>query len=281
MLLIDSQVHAYERNHSGNPWVSALPGPPSATGEEMVAAMDRVGVDGALLVSPYAMYRYDASYAAAIYAAHPGRFGLIKPVDPTDPSADDVVAQWAATNGAVAIRLMLNSDTTSDPDDPGIHRVLTAAARHALPVNVMCWGRLDQVTALAARHPDTVLVIDHLGLLQPFEPPVPVDPWVELPKVLNLARYGNVMIKISGACTLSKMQYPYDDIWEPIGHILNAFGVDRCMWGTDWTRAIAFLTYEQAVQPFLTTDRLSDGDRAALMGGSLARIYNWSPSKTR
>lgn len=281
MLLIDSQVHAYERNHPANPWVSALPGPPSATGEEMVAAMDRVGVAGALLVSPYAMYRFNANYAVTVYAAHPGRFGLIKPVDPTDPSVSDVVAEWAATKGAVAIRLMLNSDSTSDPDDPGIHRVLAAAARHALPVNVLCWGRLDQVTALAAQHPDTVLVIDHLGLLQPFEPPVPADPWAELPKVLSLARYGNVMIKISGACTLSKLEYPYADIWEPIGRILNAFGIDRCMWGTDWTRAIAFLTYEQAVQPFLTTDRLSDSDRAALMGGNLSRIYNWSPSKTR
>jgi len=35
------------------------------TGDGMVAAMDAVGVDGALLVSPFSMYRYDASYAVA------------------------------------------------------------------------------------------------------------------------------------------------------------------------------------------------------------------------
>jgi predicted TIM-barrel fold metal-dependent hydrolase len=49
--IIDAQVHAYERNHPGRPWVGPLHGPPSATGDEMVAAMDTTGVDGALLLS--------------------------------------------------------------------------------------------------------------------------------------------------------------------------------------------------------------------------------------
>ena len=85
MATIDAQVHAYERDHPGRPWAGVLHGPPEVTGDDMVAAMDAVGVDGALLVSPFSMYRYDASYALEVHAAHPGRFGLIKPVDPTDP----------------------------------------------------------------------------------------------------------------------------------------------------------------------------------------------------
>ena len=74
----------------------------------MVTAMDAVGVDGALLVSPFSLYRYDASYAIQVHAAHPGRFGLIKPVDPDDPAVAETITDWAATPGAVAIRLMLN-----------------------------------------------------------------------------------------------------------------------------------------------------------------------------
>src|SRR5262245_33495000 len=120
----------------------------------MVAAMDAVGVDGALLVSPYSMYRYDASYAIDVHAAHPRRFALIKPVDPTDPNVTRTIADWASTRGAVAIRLMLRPEVTPDAADPGLNRVLAAAARHALPVNVLGWGRLDQVDGLAARNPD-------------------------------------------------------------------------------------------------------------------------------
>jgi len=61
MLTIDAQVHAYERNHSGRPWVGTLAGPAEVTGDQMVAAMDAVGVDGAILVSPFSMYSYDES----------------------------------------------------------------------------------------------------------------------------------------------------------------------------------------------------------------------------
>jgi hypothetical protein len=56
----------------------------------MVAAMDAVSVDGAVLVSPFSMYRYDASYALEVYAAHPNRFRLVKPVDPADAAVVDV-----------------------------------------------------------------------------------------------------------------------------------------------------------------------------------------------
>ena len=245
----------------------------------MVAAMDAVGVDGALLVSPFTMYRYDASYAIAVHAAHPGRFGLIKPVDPGDPKVAETIADWAATDGAVAVRIMMNQGVSTDPADPGINRVLSAAADHSLPVNLLCWGRLEQARQLAARNPDTTVVIDHLGLQQPFEPPVPSEPFTDLPKLLTLAAHHNIMVKISGACTLSHEAFPYNDLWDPLGRIFDAFGLDRCMWGTDWTRAVAFLTYEQGVEAFRVTDRLSDSDRAVLMGGTLQRIYDWSPSK--
>ena len=279
MAIIDAQVHAYERDHPGRPWAAVLHGPPEVTGDEMVAALDEVGVDGALLVSPFTMYRYDASYAREVRAAHPDRFGLVKPVDPADPAIADTIADWAATDGAVAIRLMLAFGLSSDAADPGINRVLALAAQRALPVNLLCWGRLDQAQQLAARHPETVLVIDHLGLQQPFEPPPPAQPFAELPKLLALAPHRNVAVKITGACTLSHEPFPYNDIWDPLRRIFDAFGIDRCMWGTDWTRAVRLLTYQQGVDAFRDSDRLSDADRAALMGGTLQRIYRWAPTQ--
>jgi predicted TIM-barrel fold metal-dependent hydrolase len=277
MPTIDVQVHAYERNHPGRPWAAHLHGPDHVTGDEMVAAMDAVGVDGALLVSPFALYRFDASYALQVYAAHPGRFGLIKPVDTANPAVADVIADWAATKGTVGVRIMLNQEVSADPADAGINRALAAAARHSLPVNLLCWGRLDQAGALAARNPDTVLVIDHLGLQQPFQPPPPAQPWADLPKVLSLASHPNIRVKISGACTLSHEPFPYSDIWDPVMKLIDAFGLDRCMWGTDWTRATGLLTYEQGVEAFRVTSRLSDGDRARLMGDTLRQVYKWGP----
>ena len=276
MPIFDSQVHAYERNHPGRPWVGTLQGPAEATGDQMVAAMDEVGVDGAVLVSPFSMYRYDAGYALEVFAKHPTRFRLVKPVDPTDPKVADTIADWASTKGTVGIRVFLRDTASTDPADPAINRVLAEAGRYSLPVNLACTGRLEQAGQLAARNPNTQLVIDHLGLQQPPKPPAPPQPFAELPKVLALAAQPNIAIKISGACTLSHEPFPYNDIWDPLERIFDAFGLNRCMWGTDWTRAVALLTYKQGVDAFRVTDRLSDSDRAALMGDTLARVYNWS-----
>lgn len=277
---IDSQVHAYERNRPERPWSGFLQGPDEVTGDDMVAAMDAVGVDGALLVSPFSMYRYDASYALEVYAKHPGRFGLIKPFDPQSEAVADEIAEWAGTPGVVGARLMLAAQPF-EADDPGVNRILAAGAKAAIPVNVMCSGKLPLLRALARRHPDTRVVVDHVGLVQPFEPPAPPEPFADLPNVIALAAYDNVAIKISGACTLSHQPFPYPDIWEPLGKVFDAFGFERCMWGTDWTRAVRLLTYEQGVEAFRVTEQLSDSERAALMGGSLATIYNWSPDMNR
>src|ERR1700741_4380110 len=279
MPIFDAQVHAYERNHPGRPWVGTLHGPAEVTGDQMVAAMDAVGVDGAVLVSPFSMYRYDASYALEVFAAHPSRFRLVKPVDPTDPAVADTIAGWTATKGTVGIRIFLRDNASTDPADPAINRVLATAAQHSLPVNVACTGRLEQAGQLAARNPNTRMVIDHLGLPPPHEPPAPPQPFAALPKLLVLADYGNVGLKISGPCTLSREPFPCRDIWHPLRRVFDAFGFDRCMWGTDWTRAVNLLTYKDGVEAFRVTDRLSAADKAKLMGGSLEKIYGWAPSK--
>lgn len=277
MLIIDAQVHPYERNHPGRPWVNALPGPEAVTGEDMIAAMDAAGVDAALLVSAFAFYRYDASYAVSVCSAWPERFRVIKPVDPRDPDVESVIDDWSATEGAVGVRLLLMGGMSDDAEDSAIDRVVAAANRHSLPVNILCWGYLDRFAALAARHPDAALVLDHLGLAQAFAPPVPAEPFAELPKLLALAAQANVTVKISGAGTMSHRPFPYDDLRQPLGRIFDAFGMDRCMWGTDWTRAVDFLSYEQAVDAFRATGWLSESDQALLMGGTLQRVYRWSP----
>ena len=253
-----------------------MPGPDEVTGDDMVAAMDAVGVDGALLISPFSLYRYDASYSLEVYATHPGRFGLIKPFDPQSEAVADEIAEWAGTPGVVGARIM-HTVQSFEAEAPGLNRILAAGAQAGIPVNVMCSGELPLLRELARRHPDTQVVVDHVGLIQPLEPPAPLEPFADLANVVSLAACDNVAIKISGACTLSHQPFPYPDIWEPLGKVFDAFGFDRCMWGTDWTRAVGLLSYEQGVEAFRVTDQLSDSERSALMGGTLVKIYNWSP----
>ena len=63
MPIVDAQVHAYEANTPQRPWHTIPKNwPAHVTGDEMVAAMDKVGVDGAIFVSPFIMYQYDEPF---------------------------------------------------------------------------------------------------------------------------------------------------------------------------------------------------------------------------
>jgi predicted TIM-barrel fold metal-dependent hydrolase len=280
MAIIDSQVHAYEANTPKRPWATVPNWPAHVTGDEMVAAMDKVGVDGAIFISAFSMYQYDASYAVEVQRAHPDRFGLVKPIDPGNPALAEVIAEWKKTPGAVGIRIMMTKERGNDHNHPGVDRILREAVRHDFPVNMLCWGNLEAGTSLIDRHPDTRFILDHLGIMQPRAPgTLSPEPWADLPKVVDLARRKNVVIKVSGACTLSREPYPFPDIWDPLARVFDAWGFERCLWGTDWTRAFAVVNYENAVRPFVETKRLSASERAMLMGGACAKAYGWSPKK--
>ena len=153
MMIIDSQVHAYEANTPKRPWHSVPNWPDHVTGDEMVAAMDRLDVDGAIFISAFSMYRYDASYAVEVQKAHPGRFAIVKPVDPDDVAVSDVIADWKQTPGAVGIRIMLTKEPgrDRDPTDPGLDRIARAAAKHDFPVNILCWGNATGLAAAVGR----------------------------------------------------------------------------------------------------------------------------------
>ena len=275
--IIDSQVHAYEANTPERPWDTVPNWPDHVTGDEMISAMDTVGVDGAIFVYSFSMYRYDASYAVDVQRAHPDRLAIVKPVDPDDPKVEDIIADWKKTPGAVAIRISLRKEEGRSLDHPGLDRIVRAAVHHDFPVNILFWDNIDAGTAVIDRHPNARFVIDHMAILQPYTPSAPPKPWADLPKVLDLAKRDNAVIKVSGACTLSREPYPFNDIWDPLARLFDAWGFERCLWGTDWTRAHAVVNYEQGVRPFIETDRITDDERAMLMGGACAKAYGWSP----
>ena len=190
MPTIDVQVHAYERNHPGRPWIGHLHGPPSANGEEMVAAMDRSRRCG-----DYRLHFQSLPLRCQLRPRGPCRLsGAVSRGEADRPGRSRDRRHRCGLGEdkrLVGIRIMLRDEALSDPKDPRLNHAFAVAGRHGLPVNFLCWGRLDDGTELIRRNPDTVIVIDHLGLLQPSEPPPLAEPWADLPKLLALAAYPN------------------------------------------------------------------------------------------
>jgi predicted TIM-barrel fold metal-dependent hydrolase len=249
------------------------------TGDEMVTAMAEAGVDKAVVVSPWTLYRTDASYVVDVQRALPDRFRMVTPIDPFEPGGARAVEAWAAHPGAVGVRLMAGVTDQFQAEHPAVTTVVRAATAADLTVCVYCPQQLSIMEGLARLHPETQFVLDHLGLRQSLVPPPPDDPFGDLPNVLTLARYPNVAIKATAACTLSRESFPFSDLWEPLARVFDAFGIDRCMWGTDWTRAMAFASYPQAVAAFRDHLPLSPGERALLMGGVAERIFKWTSAR--
>ena len=262
--------------YAGRPWASPSHGLASATGEEMVAAMNLVGVDGAIMVSSFSAYEYDPSYALEVYNTYPDKFRVVTPVDATDPAIDDVVAKWAATPGARGICIRMREGLPMDADHPGLNGTFAAAGRHGLPVNLLCWGILRQ---RAAAHRAPPRYGDRHRPSRPLATDSPAGPRRCLGRSSKAPRLGSIRER------KGEDQRRLHDVAPtvPIRRYLGAGaaghrcvrGLHCCMWGTDWTRTIGMLTYEQGVAPFRDTKRLSETDKSALMGGTLQKVYKW------
>ena len=132
MPTIDVQVHCYERNHPGRPWEAVLAGPPEVTGADMIKAMDEVGVDGALLISVYAMYRWDASYAVGVHKQHPNRFARDQAGQSQRSQGRRDDRGMGEDGGTVAMRIMMTPEVSTD--------------RRPIPASTACWRRPASTT---------------------------------------------------------------------------------------------------------------------------------------
>ena len=281
MTIIDSQVHAYEANTPKRPWHTVPNWPDHVTGDEMVAAMDKVGVDGAIFISAFSMYRYDASYAVEVQRAHPDRMAIVKPVDPDDPAVADVVADWKKTPGAVGIRIMLTKESRPRADRPGPRPHPARGGAPRLSGQHAVLGQPGR--RHGAHRPPSRDALHHRPSRHPAaaraaRAAAAVGRPAQGAGTRQAPERGDQGQRRLHACPGSRIPFP--DIWDPLARVFDAWGFDRCLWGTDWTRAFAVVNYEQAVKPFLETDRLSDAERAMLMGGACAKAYGWSPKKS-
>lgn len=282
--IVDAQVHVYERDHPARPWsIEPLPdwaaaghtGPPEVTGADMLDAMRAVGVDAAVLVSTYSVYRYDHSYAVGVADSHPSRFRVVAPVDPMRPSMRDDVDRLAAEASVVGVRLIATAELL-DPvaGTPALDAFLAHAARRGLPVAVV-GADLVVIARIARRHPHNRIVVDHLGMRQPLVPPPPAEPFAALPGLLKLAVLDNVVVKVTGVPTLAHTPYPFDDLWPHLERVLEAFTPDRCAWGSDWTRTHAFVDYRDGLDYIRLTDHLGPADKSRLLGDTISDVYGW------
>ncbi len=287
MEVIDAQIHTWETVPS-RPWDPAFdygtdrqhPFPV----EHALAGMDAIGVTAAVISLPPSYrspvaggaYRYDNSYAEEAALRYPGRFASVQRWDPRDPELDRLAGELRDRPATLGVRATLVSDEEWALFRAGGYEPLFAAAeRHQVPVMFFVSGHADEAAPVARAHPDLALVIDHLELRQPPYMAADPDPFERLPLTLGLAQYPKVAVKLSGAPSLSRQRYPFRDLWPALHRLLEAFGPDRLLWGSDATRVRGLHTWSEALDFIRYTGELSDADKEKILGVSLRRILRW------
>jgi L-fuconolactonase len=236
--------------------------------------MDATGVAAALLVT-IAPYAPDNSYALEGAAAHPDRFAVVGRVDSTAPDLEERVGGWPEA-GMVGARLIIGSEVERATFRAGGYdRLFACCAQARLPLCVYPPAVMPELAPVAERHPELPLVIDHLGLAQPPLMQADPDPFQRLPELLALARFANVSVKLTGFPTLSAQSFPFADLQKRLRRLLDAFGPERLLWGSDNTRTEALHPYRQAVDFIALNDGLSEAEKELILGGSLRRIFGW------
>jgi predicted TIM-barrel fold metal-dependent hydrolase len=240
----------------------------------MLAVMDAHGVHGALVVSP-SIYGFDNRYSLEAWERHPARFRVVGRVDSRREDVEDVLAAWGDHPAFVGLRLNLWAPSAVERFlAGGEDRLLAAAQAAGLRVCVNAPGRFDLPARIARRFPALQLIIDHLGLFEmPMLDPAYGDTFAGLDGLLGLAPFEQVSVKLTSLPLLSREPSPHADVWPHLHRVIDAFGPERLMWGSDHT--VFDHDYGETVGLIRDTNELGANEKEWILGRSLRRVWGW------
>jgi L-fuconolactonase len=286
--IIDAQIH---EPWPGRPLDESLKDQTNLWQVELAReAMDAVGVDIALAVT-------SEKFINLAHERFPGRFPGVNTFWHTHPDLASEVRRIKAHPAMVAGRALVG-DFISAKMRPefaaGVFDPLYATAEEVgLPIFNSTHGGCANMAAIAERHPSLTLIIDHIGVAQhPVSPPETMS-WAPFEDLLALARYPNIHVKLCGAPLLSQENYPYEDVWPNLNRLFQAFGHERVMWGSDYTRLRSAdlprsepgrerprrrgIPYSQNLNYLLFSEHLTFEQKALVLGGNARRLFKLPP----
>jgi predicted TIM-barrel fold metal-dependent hydrolase len=286
--VVDAHAHIFSSADRDPRDVSELvPAERTATLEAYRARLDSTGVDYAVLVPLDAADEYVASQLTA----DSGRFRAvaIASQDELGRTGLDPVERLQRRRQQFpfsAVRTMW----LGDPGAPLSASSVNPLLAHLQDEELILWSYLppDQAPFLAELgecYPRLRVVLNHLG----FTPhDLRVDehgrPWFATgltphrgDEVLRLAQFPSFHLMLSGHYALSHEPYPYPDLHDLTARLVDAFGPERTMWGSDWPWIDAEPGYGPTRRLVdLVLAHLSDDERGAVLGGTASRLFGFT-----
>ncbi|MFJ4930691.1 amidohydrolase family protein [Streptomyces sp. NPDC088736] len=202
--------------------------------------------------------------------------GVVGWTDLTRPDVADELARLRELPGGHRLK-GIRHQVQGEPEPdwllrPDVRRGLAAVAAAGLVYDLVVLPRqLPSCVRAAMDHPELTFVLDHLG-----KPPIAsgaLAPWAA--RLRTLAALPNTVGKLSGLVTEADLaHWKADDLRPYAETALAAFGPDRLMFGSDWPVCTLAASYAQVVATTEElTERLDEGERAEVFGGTALRVY--------
>ena len=275
-MIVDSQVHLWQAETPDRPWVPGrvpqLPEP--FTIEKLLPLMNEAGVDRVVIVPPSWPGDHN-DYALEAAKRYPDRFAVMGRVPLQNPKAADLLPKWREQPGMLGVRVTFTRDNAAWLADGTADWFWPAAEKADLPVMFLAPGNMPVFARIAERHPRLTLIIDHMAFSVDLAKANKLAEAIE--QTIALAKYPNVSVKLSSAPTYSLETYPFRDMTPHLRRCFDAFGPQRCYWGTDMTHSLAKATYRQRISHFTEElPFLSEQDKDWVMGRAILARLRWS-----
>jgi predicted TIM-barrel fold metal-dependent hydrolase len=286
--VIDTHMHVWANDSARypfpHPYIPDFPGPPhEGTVEMLIEDMDRQGGTHAVLVQVI-YHGWDNRYLADCIQRYPDRLRAHGLINPTDPEVADKLEFWVKEHGLQGMRF---SPIYYQDGKHGGDGWLNAAETHRL------WRKAEELEAvfnffiaapqlprleeMVRAHRDVPVIIDHLSQIS-FGA---ADPEPDFRKLLAMARYPNVWVKVSELSSVSQSgRYPFADAYPYVRRVYEAFGPDRLLFGTGYPGAArAHYQRPSLAEEIALIEReipfFSDEDRRKILGTNAARLWRF------
>ncbi|MGP3929112.1 amidohydrolase family protein [Nonomuraea sp. KM88] len=277
MTRIDAHHHVWDLSVRPHAWLDPEPMAPvrrTFTLDDLAGPATAAGVSRTVLVQVLPDLDETREFLA-LAARSELVAGVVGWIDLTAPDAADTLAglPHGQRGGLVAVRHGVQSEP-----DPGwltradVRRGLAAVAAAGLAYDLLTLPhQLPAAIDTVAAVPELTFVLDHLS-----KPPIAsgeLEPWRG--RILELARHPNVFCKLSGMVTeADRASWQVADLRPYAETVLEAFGPERVMFGSDWPVCLLAAGYGQVAE---AADELcaglSDSERADVFAGTARRAY--------
>src|SRR5262245_12665354 len=237
-MIVDSQVHIWAADRPERPWppgqAARAHTPEPLTAKKLLEKMDAAGVARAVLVPPsWEGDRNDVVLAAA--HRYPKRFAAMGRLSLEAPESREEFLSLTRTDGMRGLRFTFHTERQQKLLTSGAADWLwPAAAAAGVPLMVHPPHSLQLIDAVAARHPNLRLIIDHLGLVRPK---LDHEAFAHLSGLLALAERPNIAVKASAVTDYSSEPYPFPILHAYLRPVFDAFAPQRIFCASDLSRA--------------------------------------------